>query len=152
MIIPAVPGAVAFKQINRYSPQIFKFGSLVGAIWEETAPMTQAPLVVCVSSTREIKCISIDPLPLVVLFMPDMPDQSLDQLEVTVRFQVGSAKTTLGELKTIQPGFIFETHNPVSQPVTIEINGMVCGRGELVQIGENVGVRVQEYTGCGEST
>ncbi|MBI1247939.1 hypothetical protein GC197_08885 [bacterium] len=80
-----------------------------------------------------------------------MPDPSLDQLEVTVRFQVGTAKATLGQLKTIQPGFIFETQNPISQPVIIEINGMPCGRGELVQIGENLGVRVQEYTGS-EST
>ena len=69
---------------------------------------------------------------------------ALDELEVTLRFGVGSASMTLGELSAIQSGYIFQTQMDLEQPVTIEVNGAVIGRGELVQVGDKIGVRVKE--------
>ena len=74
-----------------------------------------------------------------------MADPAIAQLEVTVRFSVGSTQKTLEELESVQPGHIFETGAAIDQPVTIEVNGAVLGRGELVHIGDKLGVRVKEY-------
>ena len=75
-----------------------------------------------------------------------MSDQTIPNLEVTLRFGVGSAVKKLEELASVQPGHIFETDMPLEQPVTIEVNGAVIGRGELVQVGDKLGVRVMEYS------
>ena len=74
------------------------------------------------------------------------PDNStLNDIEVTIRFGVGSTTASLEEISSIKPGFIFETGMQADQPVRIELNGAVLGYGELVQIGERLGVRVMEY-------
>ena len=78
-----------------------------------------------------------------------MADPAIANLEVTVRFGVGSTQKTLDELASVQPGHIFETGAAINQPVTIEVNGAVLGRGELVQIGDKLGVRVKEYADNG---
>jgi flagellar motor switch/type III secretory pathway protein FliN len=73
--------------------------------------------------------------------------QAIANAEVTVRFSIGSARTTLGELTSIQPGYVFETETKAAVPVTIEFNGVALGKGELVSIGDRLGVLVQEYHG-----
>ena len=66
-------------------------------------------------------------------------------VEVSVKFSVGAAKTSLREVASIRPGYTFETESKVDSPVTIELNGAKLGRGELVMIDGRIGVRVTEY-------
>src|SRR5262245_1555854 len=65
-------------------------------------------------------------------------------LELTVQLDVGSASITLDQLKSLQPGFIFELSASASTPVIASINGATIGRGELVRIGDHIGVRLLE--------
>lgn len=74
------------------------------------------------------------------------PGDVLD-VQVRVRFSVGSATASLREISSIQPGFIFETETRADAPVTIELNGATLGTGELVVIDNRIGVRVREYRG-----
>ena len=76
-------------------------------------------------------------------------DDAIMAVEVTVRFSVGEIRTTLKDASSVQPGYIFETTTPVASPVTIELNGAHVGTGELVAIGDRIGVRVMEYPGHG---
>ena len=76
-----------------------------------------------------------------------MADSPIQDVEVKIRFCVGEVSKSLRELAEIQPGFLFETDQEFDQPVTIEVNGAVLGRGELVRIGNKLGVRVKEYSG-----
>lgn len=73
------------------------------------------------------------------------PEHSaLDDLEVELTFLVGQTTLTLGELRGLAPGASFELTAPVSEAVTIHANGRPIGKGELLEIGDRVGVRVTE--------
>lgn len=78
---------------------------------------------------------------------PDAHLASVDQLEVELTFLVGSHTTTLEHLKTLSPGACLELSTPVSQAVTICANGKPVGRGELLDIGSRIGVRITELAG-----
>ncbi len=75
----------------------------------------------------------------------------LDELEITLRFEAGSKKILLGELKTIGPGYTFELEGSPDRPVTIRANGKRIGSGELVRVADRVGVRVLELAREGDS-
>lgn len=68
----------------------------------------------------------------------------LDELPVTVTFDLGESTLALRELKALQPGYAFELARGLDQPVTIRANGAALGAGELIQVGEYLGVRVVE--------
>lgn len=67
------------------------------------------------------------------------------QLPVRLVFEIGEKRIALKELRNIQPGFAFELASPVEKPVTIRANGVVVGTGELIQVGDRVGVRVVSF-------
>ena len=70
----------------------------------------------------------------------------LDALEVTLRFEVGELEVTLGELRNIRPGHVFELSQPLNQSVVrILAHGNMLGKGHLVAVGEKLGVRVTEF-------
>ena len=71
---------------------------------------------------------------------------SVDELEVPVRFELGATTATLGLLQSIQPGYVFEL--PSSDPayVTIQVNGAPIGHGELVRVGDRLGIRLVKAT------
>lgn len=69
----------------------------------------------------------------------------LDDITVQLSFSVGQKQMTFEELKSVSPGFTFELDVPVSKPVDILLNGLLVGSGELLQIGEKVGVRVIDF-------
>lgn len=68
-----------------------------------------------------------------------------DDLPVDIRFQLGRQLITLAELRSIKPGYVFETALNVEKPVTIIANGVKVGIGEIVDISGKIGVRVTEF-------
>jgi type III secretion protein Q len=76
----------------------------------------------------------------------EVPAARIDDLEVPVRFDLGTAPATIGVLETMQAGYVFELDRRVADPVTISVNGVLLGRGELVRVGDKLGVRVVEVT------
>jgi type III secretion system YscQ/HrcQ family protein len=71
---------------------------------------------------------------------------ALDELEVDLTFVVGQATVTLGELRALAPGAAFELTTPVGEAVTIHANGRPIGKGELLEVGDRVGVRITELS------
>jgi type III secretion protein Q len=70
----------------------------------------------------------------------------LDALEVTLRFEVGDLSVSLGELKALKPGHVFELPQPLNRStVRILAHGNVLGKGHLVAVGDRLGVRVAEF-------
>jgi type III secretion system YscQ/HrcQ family protein len=69
---------------------------------------------------------------------------ALDELEVELTFVVGQKTVTLGELRTLAPGASFELGAPIGEAVTIHANGRPIGKGELLEVGDRVGVRITE--------
>ena len=69
-------------------------------------------------------------------------DSEFDDLSVTLCFDVGRPNTTLGELRKLDAGYVFELQRKLSEAVDIYANGHRIGAGELVRVADSLGVRV----------
>lgn len=61
-------------------------------------------------------------------------------LRLSVR--LGEVKKTLEEVREVGPGTVVELDRVISDPVDIFINGKLIGRGEVVVVGENFGIKI----------
>lgn len=68
----------------------------------------------------------------------------INDLNVELTFVVGQTTLTVGELRDIAVGFTFELPTPVGQGITICANGKGIGKGEIIEVGGHLGVRVTE--------
>ena len=71
----------------------------------------------------------------------------VDEIELELRFEVGTARMAAGQLATLQPGYVFLLETPVDKPVAVSANGCPIGRGRLVQSDGRVGVQLLEMQG-----
>lgn len=69
----------------------------------------------------------------------------VNDLEIELTFVVGQSTLTVGELRSLAPGFVFELAG-VCDGVTICANGKEIGKGELLEVGDRVGVRVTAFS------
>lgn len=77
-------------------------------------------------------------------------DHPADRVPVQIEFELGHLQITLGELGQIEPGYVFELPQRIDQGVVrIRANGNVIARGELVAIGDLLGVRLLNWDGDG---
>lgn len=68
------------------------------------------------------------------------------RLPVDVSFDLGSVELGLGDVAGLQPGYVFALPAHLEGAnVTIRANGRVAGRGEVVAVGETLGVRVLSW-------
>lgn len=69
------------------------------------------------------------------------------RLPVEVEFEVGKVELRLSDIAALQPGYVFAL--PVhleGANVTIRANGRVAGQGELVAVGDTLGVRLLSWS------
>jgi type III secretion protein Q len=65
------------------------------------------------------------------------------QLPVEVSFELGRSELRVGELSALQPGYLFPLAAPLEGAnVTIRANGQAVGQGEVVAVGDTLGVRL----------
>ncbi|MDN7605716.1 type III secretion system cytoplasmic ring protein SctQ [Burkholderia multivorans] len=82
---------------------------------------------------------------------PDAPPadapRSLDGLAVDLRFELPPTSMPLRELGTLQPGAVIELPHGINQSVIhLVANGMLIGTGQLIAVGQKLGVRVVTLT------
>jgi type III secretion protein Q len=71
------------------------------------------------------------------------PDASgLDDLPLRIVFEVGRLELSLGDLRQMAPGTVLPLARPFDEALDIVANGRRIGRGEIVRIGDSLGVRV----------
>ncbi|WP_439495810.1 type III secretion system cytoplasmic ring protein SctQ [Bosea sp. (in: a-proteobacteria)] len=70
------------------------------------------------------------------------PNASLDEVEVTLVFECGRWPITLGALRSAGDGHVFDLGRPLDGPVDILANGRRIGRGDIVRVGDTLGVRL----------
>jgi flagellar motor switch protein FliM len=63
---------------------------------------------------------------------------------VVVRVELGAVSMTAREWARLGPGDIIETGQRIAEPVVLRIAGREVGRGELVNVDGQVGVRIQK--------
>ncbi len=71
-----------------------------------------------------------------------LEESTIDELPVALAFEVGRAAMPLGEVRQLAPGAIVPLADVAGASVDILANGRRIGRGEIVRIGESVGVRI----------
>jgi flagellar motor switch protein FliN len=69
---------------------------------------------------------------------------SPEQITVSLIVEVGRLQISVQKLMELEPGNLLELDVHPEDGVNLVINGKTVGRGELVRIGENLGVRVLE--------
>nr|WP_245321050.1 type III secretion system cytoplasmic ring protein SctQ [Bradyrhizobium sp. NAS96.2] len=72
-----------------------------------------------------------------------LSDADLDDIEVTLVFECGRWQITLGELRSAGEGHVFELGRPVDGPIDILANGLRIGSGDIVRIGDELGIRLR---------
>lgn len=78
---------------------------------------------------------------------PGAPSASrIDDLPVSLVFDVGQIELNVGQLRTLNPGYTFELPGMPDRLVTIRANGREIGQGELVEVGDKVGVRIVNWS------
>jgi flagellar motor switch protein FliN/FliY len=71
------------------------------------------------------------------------PSYLLD-VKLTVSAEVGRVQIPVREIMDFGPGSLIELQRSAAEPVEIFANGRCIGRGEIVVIGEQFGVRVTD--------
>ena len=76
--------------------------------------------------------------------LPDAPaPRALDDLQLPVSFELDTARISLAELGAMQPGHALALNAPLSQAVVrLVCQGQTVGTGQLVAIGDQLGVRI----------
>ncbi len=69
--------------------------------------------------------------------------ERLDEAPVELVFELGRLSVPLGELRSLAAGHVFDLGRDLRHPVDILLGGRKVGEGELVQVGERVGVRLR---------
>ncbi|MCC5832923.1 MAG: type III secretion system cytoplasmic ring protein SctQ [Chlamydiales bacterium] len=77
-----------------------------------------------------------------VQLAPSESSISPEELPIQLTVEVGRLRMTAKELMTLAPGNLLEVNVAPEQGVDLVINGKKVGRGELIRIGETLGVRI----------
>jgi type III secretion system YscQ/HrcQ family protein len=81
---------------------------------------------------------------------PQATSEQTPHIPVQLDFEIGAVTTNLRELNRIEPGYIFELPGRLEgSNVAIRANGRHVGNGELVAVGETLGVRLTEWRSDG---
>jgi type III secretion protein Q len=72
-----------------------------------------------------------------------VPDAlGLDELPLRIVFEVGRLELSLGDIRQMAPGTVLPLVRPFDEALDIVANGRRIGRGEIVRVGDSLGVRV----------
>lgn len=69
-------------------------------------------------------------------------DAELDDIQIRVVFELGRKELSLGELRSLAPGYVFDLGRDQRAAVDIYAGTQRVGLGEIIQINDTLGVRV----------
>ncbi len=97
------------------------------------------------SSTKSAQQ-ELSPAPAIAATQPVAPETPYapEHIPVALTVEVGRIQMTMENLLRLEPGNLLELNVHPEDGVDLTINGKLVGRGELLRIGENLGVRVLE--------
>jgi len=73
----------------------------------------------------------------------DDGDAAARALPVQLSFEIGRMEVSVGDMASLQPGYVFALPTRLQgSNVTIRANGRSAGRGEVVAVGDTLGVRL----------
>lgn len=72
----------------------------------------------------------------------DVDDASVDELPVTLAFELGRTTMAVADIRRLGPGSVLPIAGLTSETVDILASGKRIGSGQIVRIGDGIGVRV----------
>ena len=72
----------------------------------------------------------------------DAAESALDNVPIRLIFEVGRLEIPLADLGNLAPGQVLELPGDAAAPIGILANGKRIGAGELVRIGDHIGIRI----------
>ncbi|SAL05823.1 type III secretion system apparatus protein YscQ/HrcQ [Caballeronia calidae] len=76
----------------------------------------------------------------------------LSELELPVKMEIGTIPISLEQLKSIRPGYVIALPQSIEgAKVRLSVGGQTIGQGELVAVGEHLGVRIIQMVQTYES-
>src|SRR5207253_3067990 len=102
-----------------------------------SAPSVEAPVAMASAAVTQPRS-GLAPGP-----FGNTPNYLLD-VKLTVSAEVGRVQIPVREIMDFGPGSLIELQRSAADPVEIFANGRCIGRGEIVVIGDQFGVRVTE--------
>lgn len=72
-------------------------------------------------------------------------ESDFDSLPVNLTVEVGRIRMSIKELKDLSPGNVIEMNVTPEEGVDLVVNGKKVGRGELIRMGEALGVRILSF-------
>ncbi len=76
----------------------------------------------------------------------ETPRSQFLDLNMTVDFQFRRRTMTLAEIQSLAPGAILDLGLDLTDPIMIRVNDKPVGTGQLVQIGDWVGIQIDRWT------
>lgn len=67
---------------------------------------------------------------------------SPEEISVKIKIEIGQVNMSIQQLLQLQPGNLLELNSTSHDTVNLVINGKCIGKGELLRIGETLGVRI----------
>lgn len=77
--------------------------------------------------------------------LPDDAPVDLDRIPVQLEFRLGSLALTLGQLRTLAAGSVFQLDGMADGAVTIVAGGQRLGEGEPVDVAGRLGIRITRW-------
>lgn len=71
------------------------------------------------------------------------------QLPVQITLALATAEITLGELMRMGEGDVISLDRMVGDPLDVRVNGILLGKGEVVEVNNRYGVRLLEVESSG---
>lgn len=71
---------------------------------------------------------------------------SVNDIDIELTFVAGHTTLSVAELRGLAPGFTFELPVLAGEGLTICANGRPVGKGELIEVGDHLGVRITEFS------
>lgn len=68
----------------------------------------------------------------------------LENIEVQLTVEVGGTKISIGDLLKLNDGSVVELERLAGEHLDILVNGTLLAKGEIVLVGERLGVRLTE--------
>lgn len=74
-------------------------------------------------------------------------EKILGDLDIRISFDLGERVLTLSEIRSIEPGYVFELGRDLRRSVAVRANGKLIAEGELVDIDGQTGVSILRFSG-----
>lgn len=68
----------------------------------------------------------------------------LEKVPVSISLELGTVACSLQKLIDLRPSDVLELKQPIGHVIDLKIDGKLVGRGEIVRLGDQLGLRISE--------